>query len=202
MVVTCTGCNARYRLDLNKVKTSRALLQCPKCGRRFTVSVTEEDRLRDALRAAPPPAPERKPREPLYFPDIRLLVADEPSYLRDTILDCASELKTETVVVDDGEAALSAIQQFSPDVIILGTALSKVYCFELCERIRADERLSNRRIILTSMPHESNRFRRTPEYLHGADDLIEGRVEKAEVVARLREHIKAAQYNRQKRSGD
>ncbi len=81
--------------------------------------------------------------------------------------------------VSDGEAALGALEDFAPDLIVLDVMLPGVDGFEVCRRVR--ERTATPIMIVSARRHEYDR-------LHGlgigADDYVTKPFSPREVVAR------------------
>jgi DNA-binding response OmpR family regulator len=76
-----------------------------------------------------------------------LIVDDEPNI----VLSLEYLLKRaghETAVAADGEAALAALAERTPDLVVLDVMLPKLNGFELCERIRADPRWSGTKVLM------------------------------------------------------
>lgn len=99
----------------------------------------------------------------------KILVVDDDQtnlkFLRE-ILDDEYHLLT----VDTGEEALSAIHEFNPKIVLLDIMLPGVSGYEVCEKIRQDEQLSQVKIILISAKAMINE--RQKGYEAGADDYI------------------------------
>lgn len=58
MIVTCTGCQARYRLDASRVPPRRIRVRCPECETVFELDGTQRpDAMPQDATPAPPPAP-------------------------------------------------------------------------------------------------------------------------------------------------
>jgi DNA-binding response OmpR family regulator len=76
-----------------------------------------------------------------------LIVDDEPNI----VISLEYLLKREgweTSVAGDGEAALAALEQAQPDLVILDVMLPRLNGFEVCRRIRADPRWRALRILM------------------------------------------------------
>ncbi len=99
----------------------------------------------------------------------KILVVDDDQtnlkFLRE-ILDDEYHLLT----VDTGEEALSTIHEFNPKIVLLDIMLPGVSGYEVCEKIRQDEKLSQVKIILISAKAMINE--RQKGYEAGADDYI------------------------------
>ena len=76
-----------------------------------------------------------------------LIVDDEPSI----VISLEYLMKREghdTAVAIDGESALEALASWSPDLVILDVMLPKMNGFEVCQRIRADPRWRDVKVIM------------------------------------------------------
>jgi DNA-binding response OmpR family regulator len=76
-----------------------------------------------------------------------LIVDDEPNI----VISLEYLLKREgweTAVAGDGEAALAALEQAPPDLVILDVMLPRLNGFEVCRRIRSDRRWRALRILM------------------------------------------------------
>ncbi len=84
-----------------------------------------------------------------------LIVDDEPNI----VLSLQWLLRREgfeTSSAGDGEAALAAVAQGAPDLVILDVMLPYVNGFEVCQRLRGDKRLAGMKILmLTARGRES-----------------------------------------------
>ncbi len=76
-----------------------------------------------------------------------LIVDDEPNIVVSLEFLMKRE-GYETVVAGDGEAALDAVVERPPDLVILDVMLPKMNGFEVCQRIRADPRRRGIKIIM------------------------------------------------------
>ena len=76
-----------------------------------------------------------------------LIVDDEPNIVISLEFLMRRE-GYETVVARDGEAALVALARTAPDLVILDVMLPGMNGFDVCERIRADPRWRQTRILM------------------------------------------------------
>jgi two-component system response regulator MprA len=81
----------------------------------------------------------------------------------------------------DGEEALEAARDFSPDMVVLDLGLPKLDGVEVCRRLRADGDVPI--LILTARSDTEDRVRGLDA---GADDYLPKPFERAELLARLR----------------
>ncbi len=76
-----------------------------------------------------------------------LIVDDEPNIVVSLEFLMKRE-GYETAVAGDGEAALQAVVERPPDLVILDVMLPKMNGFDVCQRIRADPRRRGIKIIM------------------------------------------------------
>jgi DNA-binding response OmpR family regulator len=76
-----------------------------------------------------------------------LIVDDEPNIVVSLEFLMKRE-GFETIVAGDGEAALAAIADRPPDLVILDVMLPKMNGFEVCQRIRSDPRRQGIKILM------------------------------------------------------
>jgi predicted Zn finger-like uncharacterized protein len=122
---------------------------------------------------------------------LKLLVADTPNQFRSRVVKTLNDIDPtlELVVVDDGGLAMGALAGFAPDLAIIGTAIEKVYCFEICDYMRAKERLKDATIIFAAELHAAAWNCAEPESLYGADTWISNAASDDELFAGLSNHL-------------
>jgi len=78
-----------------------------------------------------------------------LVVDDEPEVV--DLLACALEKAgLRTVAARDGQDALSQVEAESPSLAVIDIMMPRVHGFELCRRLRADDRHRSMKIIISS----------------------------------------------------
>jgi len=93
----------------------------------------------------------------------------------------------------DGEAALTTIGKKPVDLVLLDVMMPKIDGFEVCRRIKADERLRNIPVIMiTALSEKEDRIKGIEA---GAEDFISKPVDKGEVLARVRMLLKMKTLN-------
>ncbi|MFZ4585582.1 MAG: GGDEF domain-containing response regulator [Acidimicrobiia bacterium] len=114
----------------------------------------------------------------------RILVVDD-----DTEVAAAVEVNLvvegyDVRVVHDGAAALLAVRDFEPELVILDVVLPTISGVEVCEALRADPRSADIAVImLTAKTVKEDRLRGLSA---GADDYLLKPFDPAELVARVR----------------
>ena len=76
-----------------------------------------------------------------------LIVDDEPNIVI-SLEYLVKREGYEAAIAPDGEAALAALAEQTPDLVVLDVMLPKMNGFELCERIRADPRWRATKILM------------------------------------------------------
>ncbi len=103
----------------------------------------------------------------------RVVLADADAAFTSRCAAWLSSLDFEPIVARDGVEAILAIQRKLPRVVVLDAALPRMYGFEICEFLRNNPELSKVSTILVGAIHRSDRYRRSPRELYGADAYVE-----------------------------
>ena len=99
----------------------------------------------------------------------RILIVDDDPINVDVLLEIL-EGENELAVAESGEEALKTIPRFKPDLILLDIMMPGIDGYEVCRRIRSDEKYKTTKIILVS--GKSMIEERLQGYEVGADDYI------------------------------
>ena len=152
MIVCCPGCQARIRVDRQRLGGKRITLRCARCGEIFKAEVVA-------------PQCENLPYQ--------VLVAHHDPAMCGTIRDVLSGAGIGSRIEHDGNNAFRQMEVQPPQVAILDVAIPGLYIFELIEQMRQHPLLARTRIILLSSVYNKAAYKRTPSSLYGADDYIE-----------------------------
>lgn len=90
--------------------------------------------------------------------------------------------------VSSGEEALEAIHEFDPDLILLDIMLPGISGYEVCRKIRKDETLSTKKVVLISAKAMVNE--RQKGYEVGADDYITKPFDHEELIDKIKSILK------------
>jgi putative two-component system response regulator len=113
----------------------------------------------------------------------RVLVADDTPSIQALYKKLLAGHGHEVTAVGDGEAALEAVQQHRPDVIILDVGMPKVDGFEVCRRLKSDPATRLTPVVLvTGLTDLSDRIRGIEA---GADEFLSKPVHPHELRARV-----------------
>lgn len=90
----------------------------------------------------------------------------------------------EVLKAEDGEVALKTIAENTVDLVLLDVMMPKLDGFEVCRRIKGDERLRNIPVVMiTALSAKEDRIKGIEA---GAEDFISKPIDKGEVLARVR----------------
>jgi cyclic di-GMP phosphodiesterase len=123
-----------------------------------------------------------------------VLVVDDSDANRELIKACLRSVECEVITAEDGRAALRAVQESAPDVILLDVQMPGMDGHEVCRRIKASERGALLPVVmLTALDQTSDRVRALAS---GADDFMSKPVDRLELIARVRSALRLrAVYN-------
>jgi predicted Zn finger-like uncharacterized protein len=196
MIAGCPTCAARYRIDTAKLRPEGARLRCSRCQTVFRVQPSAEEapaKPASAPAAARPAASsaqraqvsrsepkaseahnggERRP-EDAGDPARRVLVAHPEVALGKSVADALASWGLSPLLVHDGVEALMQIQRTLPRAVVLDAALPKMFGFQVCEFMKRNEQLRSIPVVLIGAIHRSDRYRRPPEEIYGADAYLE-----------------------------
>ena len=112
-----------------------------------------------------------------------LIIDDEPNI----VLSLEFLMKREgfeVAVAGDGEAALRAMAERRPDVVILDVMMPRLNGFEVCRRIRAEPALAGVRVLMLSAKGRETEVKKGLEL--GADAYVTKPFSTLELVAEVR----------------
>jgi PAS domain S-box-containing protein len=117
----------------------------------------------------------------------RILVVDDTTANLRLLTNLLTEHDYTVYPASDGELALEFVQSTLPDLILLDIRLPGIDGFEVCRRLKADERTRSIPIIFISvLESESDKVR---GFQAGAVDYITKPFQAEEVLARVRSHL-------------
>lgn len=124
----------------------------------------------------------------------RILLADDNSDMREYVRKLLSA-SCDVQAVGDGEAALEAIREHPPDLILSDVMMPKLDGFGLLKAVRSDERAAAVPVILISA--RAGEESRVEGLSAGADDYLTKPFSARELLARVKSQLAMAKVRRQ-----
>jgi len=118
--------------------------------------------------AAPPPPAEASQTD---APDV--VIADADVEFGNALANTMTSWGLRPLLVRDGVEAILGVQRALPVLVILDAGLPKMFGFQVCELIKRNESLKSIHVVLIGAVHHSDRYRRDPNELYGADVYVE-----------------------------
>lgn len=120
--------------------------------------------------------------------DSRIMIVDDNSFNCELVaayLSAAGLNRFE--FASDGQEALDKIGDFEPDLVILDILMPRLDGFEVCRRLRADERWQRLPVLVQTALDSPEQ--RAEVFEAGATDLVTKPLNQAELIARVRIHL-------------
>lgn len=111
----------------------------------------------------------------------KILIVDDDNNIAELVSLYLTKECFETMIVNDGESALSAVDSFAPNLILLDLMLPGIDGYQVCREVRAKSAIP---IIMLSAKGEI--FDKVLGLELGADDYIEKPFDSKELVARVK----------------
>ncbi|HKQ92903.1 MAG TPA: PAS domain S-box protein [Blastocatellia bacterium] len=127
------------------------------------------------------------PHSAFRIPHSRILLADDNADMREYVRGLLSG-QYEVEAVADGEAALKAVRESAPDLVLSDVMMPKLDGIGLLRELRADERLKTVPVILLSA--RAGEEARVEGMEVGADDYLVKPFSARELLARVDAHLK------------
>lgn len=185
MIVACPKCQARYRVEAERLGPEGMRLRCSKCEAVFRVTPPAAvappapaplpaaapvappaaATASSAAEQAPPPSPEQRQR--------LVLLADPDVQAGKAIAHTLEQWGLEPLLVHDGVEAMMTIQRRLPRAVVLDAGLPKMFGFQICEFMKRNESLRGIHVVLIGSVYHQDRYRRPATDLYGADAYVE-----------------------------
>ena len=117
-----------------------------------------------------------------------ILIADDNQANWELLEAHLAELDCEIEIAVDGEETLAKVDSFQPDILLLDIMMPKLSGFEVCERLKSDERTRQVMILMVTALNELGDIERAVK--SGTDDFLSKPVNKIELLKRVENMLK------------
>jgi putative two-component system response regulator len=122
----------------------------------------------------------------------RILVVDDEALVRQILSDQLVEAGYLVSTAEDGEEALAKVATESPDLILLDIIMPKLDGFEVCRRLKSDERTILIPVVMvTCLTATQDRIQGIEV---GADDFLSKPFNPQELITRVRSSLRLKRY--------
>jgi len=118
----------------------------------------------------------------------RILIVDDESYGRQLLEAVLLGENYDLVFAEDGQKAISVIHEFLPDLVLLDVMMPEMDGFEVCQKIRSNERMMRLPIILITALDDSDSIKKGLKA--GANDYISKPFDPVKVLAKVKNLLK------------
>ena len=119
---------------------------------------------------------------------MKLLIVEDEKILAKVLQEKLEKEGFTIAVAGDGEAALSQIRSFRPDMVLLDIILPKKDGLQVLEEIKADSEFSHLPVIMLSNLGEDEKIKSALK-LGAVDYLVKAQHPINEVVEKIKEHL-------------
>jgi putative two-component system response regulator len=117
-----------------------------------------------------------------------VLVVDDNEANRELIKACLQGVECQVRMADNGMAALRAVLESPPDLVLLDVQMPGMDGYEVCERIKGRQQSKPLPVVMiTALDQKTDRVRALAS---GADDYMSKPVDRIELVARVRSALR------------
>ncbi len=114
----------------------------------------------------------------------KILIADDNVQNCELLQAYLDDLDVEVVTAYEGQETLDKVASENPDLILLDIMMPKVSGFEICRRLKADEKTRDIPIVMVTALNEIGDIERGVEV--GTDDFLSKPISKLELLTRVK----------------
>jgi two-component system OmpR family response regulator len=115
----------------------------------------------------------------------KILVADDEPSIREILSIQLARMGYAVLPAEDGEEAVSLYEAENPDLVLLDVMMPRVNGLDACQRIRALEKKSGRRVPILFLTARDSTHDKTSAALSGGDDFVAKPVSLDDLRARV-----------------
>jgi CheY-like chemotaxis protein len=113
----------------------------------------------------------------------RILIADDNEANRELLEAYLVDLDCVTETAEDGQQTMDKAVSFDPDLILLDVMMPKLSGFEVCEKIKSDDKLKKIMVLMVTALNELGDIERAVD--SGTNDFLTKPVKRVELVKRV-----------------
>jgi CheY-like chemotaxis protein len=113
----------------------------------------------------------------------RILIADDNEANRELLEAYLVDLDCVTETAEDGQQTMDKAVSFDPDLILLDVMMPKLSGFEVCEKIKRDDKLKKIMVLMVTALNELGDIERAVD--SGTNDFLTKPVKRVELVKRV-----------------
>ena len=114
----------------------------------------------------------------------KILIADDNVQNCELLQAYLDDLGVDVVVAYDGQETLDKVAGENPDLVLLDIMMPKMSGFEVCRRLKADEKTRDIPIVMVTALNEMGDIERAVEA--GTDDFLSKPISKLELLTRVK----------------
>jgi putative two-component system response regulator len=118
-----------------------------------------------------------------------MLIVDDSETNIDILVDTLGE-EYDVAVAMDGESALEAVEENSPDLILLDIMMPDIDGFEVCKRLKSNPETDNIPVVFLSALTEAEDRQKGLDF--GAVDFITKPFDSSEIQTKVKQHLLAS----------
>ena len=123
---------------------------------------------------------------------IKILVADDESSIQEILSIQLARMGYEVLLASDGHEAVEVYAAEAPDLVILDVMMPRLNGLDACQKIRALEKKSKRRVPVLFLTARSTTHDKTSAALSGGDDFVSKPISLQELAERVEAALKKA----------
>lgn len=118
----------------------------------------------------------------------KILIVDDNQANCELLEAYLSEIECEVEMAVDGAEALTKVESFQPDIVLLDIMMPKLSGFEVCERLKSNDDTKHIMILMVTALNELGDIERAVK--SGTDDFLSKPVNKVELLKRVENMLK------------
>ena len=123
-----------------------------------------------------------------FIPQSTVLIVDDNPQNVELLSAFLESLPVQLQTAVDGVDALEAVEKYKPDLILLDVMMPRMSGFQVCRKLKADDRTKHIKILMVTALNELGDIEQATDC--GTDDFISKPVNKLELIMRVKNLLK------------